>query len=384
MKILFTRFPLESRFGGAEVQTLALMKGLKERGHEVAFMGSCSTLLKKVAGCKLQIFELDIGIPPVSKVAAFTFLWRKLSMGKKIRSAICNLQLSSRPDVVCMLSLSEKLLLTKHLTEEGIRVIWIEHDRIGRWLTRNPWLPKLRKLSELATTVVVSDLSKKIYEKLEFQNVIAIPNGIDTSRLSPPPLAPPPRGEGKLRIGTIARLSNDKGIDVLIDAIRDLPDISLTIVGTGPERVKLEAQLCSGRSRSSATELGPSNQQSTIILPLVDDLASFYRSLDLFVLPSREHDPFGLVAGEAMMMGIPTIVTDACGIAGYLQNGRDAVIVPAGSAKDLRNAILDLKNNPEKRALMGAIGKGTAEESFSMERMVRSYEIVLKENKTVE
>jgi len=97
MKILFTRFPLESRFGGAEVQTLALMKGLKERGHEVAFMGSCSTLLKKVAGCKLQIFELDIGIPPVSKVAAFTFLWRKLSMGKKIRSAICNLQLRSPP-----------------------------------------------------------------------------------------------------------------------------------------------------------------------------------------------------------------------------------------------------------------------------------------------
>src|SRR3990167_4019251 len=119
-------------------------------------------------------------------------------------------------------------------------------------------------------------------------------------------------------------------------------------------------------------------------IPHIDDLASFYHSLDLFVLPSREHDPFGLVAGEAMMMGIPTIVTDACGIAGYLQNGRDAVIVPAGSAKDLRNAILDLKNNPEKRALMGAIGKGTAEESFSMERMVRSYEIVLKENKTVE
>ena len=134
MRILFTRFPLESRFGGAEVQTLALMKGLKERGHEISFLGSCPVLLK-IADCKLH--NVSIGQPPVSKWTTITFLWRQCTMKKKLISAICNLQ-SSRPQAVCMLSLSEKILLTPYLHTQGIKVIWIEHDRVGHWLGRQP------------------------------------------------------------------------------------------------------------------------------------------------------------------------------------------------------------------------------------------------------
>ena len=171
-------------------------------------------------------------------------------------------------------------------------------------------------------------------------------------------------------IGTLSRLSYDKGIDVLIEAVKDLPDVSLTIVGTGPEKEKFEAQMANRKWK-----------MANHIIPHIDDLASFYHSLDVFVLPSREHDPFGLVAGEAMLMGVPTIVTDACGIAGYLTNEHDATIIPSGSIEELRNAILNLKNTPEKRALMGENGKTTAQELFSIDKMVERYDRILAENR---
>jgi glycosyltransferase involved in cell wall biosynthesis len=127
-----------------------------------------------------------------------------------------------------------------------------------------------------------------------------------------------------------------------------------------------------------AGQRSTANGQQISFTPWINDLPSFYHSLDCFVLPSREHDPFGLVAGEAMLMGIPTIVTDACGISGYLQNKRDALIVPAGSAQSLRDAITAFMSDPSKRSTMGAAGKHRAIEQFSMERMIQRYEDLLR------
>ncbi len=84
MRILFTRFPLESIYGGAEMQTLSLMKGLRERGHEVAFLGSCQVLLEKAISYQLSAIRLDIGSPPVTKWGAVSFLWRHNRMRKKL------------------------------------------------------------------------------------------------------------------------------------------------------------------------------------------------------------------------------------------------------------------------------------------------------------
>ena len=64
MKILFTRFPLESAYGGAEVQTLSLMKGLRDRGHAIAFAGSCKTLLRLCREEGFPVIELRIGPRP--------------------------------------------------------------------------------------------------------------------------------------------------------------------------------------------------------------------------------------------------------------------------------------------------------------------------------
>ncbi|MFH0851145.1 MAG: hypothetical protein V1876_00140, partial [Candidatus Peregrinibacteria bacterium] len=137
MRILFTRFPLESRYGGAEVQTMALMHGLQARRHAVAFLGSCPILLKLCRDEGILAAEFKIGAPPVTRWSALSFLWRKRSMQQRL----CNAVGEFGPlDALIMLSLSEKLLLMPFALERGIRVFWMEHDGVGRWLTKNPWL----------------------------------------------------------------------------------------------------------------------------------------------------------------------------------------------------------------------------------------------------
>lgn len=373
MKILFTRFPLESRYGGAEVQTMSLMKGLIDRGHAVAFLGSCPTLLRLCRDESIPSAKLDIGPPPVTMWNTASFLWRKKRMQRLFNDAFDQI----RPDVVCMLSLSEKLLLTEPAATQGARVFWIEHDRVGRWLTRNPWLSMLRRMSQCAMTVCVSELSRGIYLRLGWptERTIAIANGVDVKRLTAchgEPVEPRHASskanilrqaqDDTLKIGTIARLSHDKGIDSLIESIVDLPNVRLTIIGEGGEEVALRALIQAKKM-----------DDRIVIQHHIDDLAGFYHSLDLFILASREHDPFGLTAAEAMLCGTATIVTSACGIAGYLQNERDAMIVKANDARALAEAIRRLSDG-NFRARIAEEGRKMAEKKFSAKRMVRDYE----------
>lgn len=359
MKILFTRFPLESRYGGAEVQILTLMKGLKERGHDVRFLGNCKELL--AMSDQQSLTSLEIGPPPVTKWLAVSFLWRQFSMKRKIIRAIQELTAdSSQLTAIFMVSLSEKLLLTRWAHTQGLRVIWIEHDSVGRWLAWNPWLPVLRRLSRLATTVCVSELSRTFYLRMKWrpQDVTAIPNGVDVSRFGN--FSPRPEDGTPLHVGCVARLHKEKGVDVLIEAVKMIPAITLDIVGQGPEEASLRALMEPDR------------------MTLMRDfahIANFYSQIDVLVLPSRSNDPFGLVAAEAMRLGIPVIVTECCGIAGYLRAGEDALIVKGNSKEALAEAIKSVWE-PQIWKALSVQGRRTANRLFDVGRMVDAYELL--------
>jgi glycosyltransferase involved in cell wall biosynthesis len=375
MKILFTRFPLESvKNGGAEKHTVTLMQALIKKGHEVVFAGSCDALIAMCRTHNIPVIVWDIGPPPVTKWHAISFLWRKRGMRTSLKELLGHVsKKDSKVDAIVMLSLSGKLLLTDVATAEGAQVFWIEHDRVGPWMRKNPWLKHLLHQSKHATTIVVSELSREIYKELGWPSnkLIAIPNGVEVENLNLEQKSELQEQNSKfksqnsnLRIGCIARLSPEKGVDVLVAAIATLADVHLEIIGTGPDADRLRALA----RVSNVTDMITFTDHEEYI-------GDAYTRMDVLILPSREHDPFGLVAAEAMMTGIPVIVTDACGIAPYLTNGKDALVVPANSAGALRQAI-EWMQNPENRRKIGAEGQKTAMEKFSVKKMVERYEDV--------
>lgn len=363
MNILCTRFPFTSAEGGAENQTTWLAAGLRERGHDVRFLGSCPVLLKRFAQLNAHVSRLSIGLPPVTKWLALSFLWRKKKMQKQLIDAVSAMP---KPDAIIMLSLTEKILLTEWAHEQGMKVLWVEHDRVGPWLTRSPWLSELKRLSEYATTVCVSDLSKAMYDNLGFSHVTAVPNGVPVKE------GRRQKAEGSnsdvLRLGCIARLSPEKGIDVLLEAIADIPEVGLTIVGQGPEEGYLRSLITADTERMGGARVE--------LLSSVSDLDAFYESIDALVLPSRDHDPFGLVAAEAMVRGIPVLVTSACGVAGYLLDEEDAVIVSPEDPSEMNRGIHQLLDGSFRKHL-SEMGAARAKELFSLPAMIERYEALL-------
>ena len=184
--------------------------------------------------------------------------------------------------------------------------------------------------------------------------------------------SPSPEGGrgGSLHLGCVARLTKDKGVDLLIEAIADVPEVSLTIIGSGREEGFLRRMIGDIAAREHVAE--PRIQ----LIASLPDLQTFYASIDALVLPSREHDPFGLVAAEAMACGVPVIVTDACGIAGHLEDGVDALIVESNSSSALQKSIKKLLE-PTVRLALAEKGLHKAKETFSREAMIQRYEEVI-------
>ena len=138
-------------------------------------------------------------------------------------------------------------------------------------------------------------------------------------------------------VGAAGRIDSWKGFDVLLDAferaLATRPDLQLVVAG-GPVNGKAELfeQL---RTRAGALP-------GAHWLGARSDVPDLLADLDLFVLPSTEPEPYGLVVVEALASGAPVVVTDAGGpreIAAGATAG-SARLVPPGDAGALAGAIL--------------------------------------------
>jgi glycosyltransferase involved in cell wall biosynthesis len=80
-----------------------------------------------------------------------------------------------------------------------------------------------------------------------------------------------------------------------------------------------------------------------------------YAAADIFVLPSKLHETWGLVVNEAMNFGLPIVASDKVGCAADLvPAGENGVVVPHDSTQRLADAIGSLVRDAEKRRVFGA------------------------------
>ncbi len=204
-----------------------------------------------------------------------------------------------------------------------------------------------------------------------------VDNGVDTERFHPPSgnegRSDPDRSP-RLRLGGIGRLEEEKGFDLLLNALRDLTrrghDVELRLAGTGTERHRLAQQ---------AQELGVADRVSFLgFLPRVEE---FHRELDLFVLSSRREGlPNALL--EAMATATPCVATPLPGVSRVMELGPGAVeVTESVTSQALVDSIEPLLRSPDRRTELGDRGHRCATESFSfaarMKKIVAIYDEML-------
>ena len=127
----------------------------------------------------------------------------------------------------------------------------------------------------------------------------------------------------------------DKDLDRFVEILRAIPEARLLVVGDGPHREGLEADL--GRRAEFTGALQG------------EELAAAYRRCDFFVFPSK-HDTFGQVVMEAMASGLPVVVTDQGGPQELVEDGVTGFVADDGRFLDRVRA---LAGDPRLRREMG-------------------------------
>ena len=181
-----------------------------------------------------------------------------------------------------------------------------------------------------------------------------IPNAVTV-----PAMPPRTRGQG-LRLMFLGRLHPKKGLDLLIEAMRDLPgDVTLDVYGDGEgahvTALKNKAQAIPRAIRFHGHVSGQTKAEA-------------FRAADLFVLPSHSEN-FGIAVAEALAQGVPVLTTDATPWQGIEAHGCGKVITLARD--DLSAAIMALAT--DDLVAMGARGRAWMERDFGPEAMVAGF-----------
>lgn len=186
-----------------------------------------------------------------------------------------------------------------------------------------------------------------------------IPLGVDLTRFSPIFSST----TGPLKILFVGRLRYYKGLDTLLNALINIPEARLTVVGIGPMQASWQAL---------SQELALSDRVAFVGEIDDADLSEQYRQADLFVLPANTRaEAFGTVLLEAMASGLPCITTElGTGTSWIVQNGVTGLVVPPRDSAALAIAIKTLGTNVELRQQFGQAGLTRVRAEFSQEVMI--------------
>jgi glycosyltransferase involved in cell wall biosynthesis len=194
--------------------------------------------------------------------------------------------------------------------------------------------------------------SRFLAEKLEQggfdpARITVLPNFVDTASFDPRP-----EGDYALYFG---RLSREKGVDILLEAMARVGKGKLKIAGDGPAREDLEA-LASGLGLASVEFLGHRSG---------DELRDILSGAQFVVLPSRwyENLPFSIM--EAFASGKPVIASDIGGIPEMVDDGENGLLFPMGDVGELERQLATLFDSHELCGKMGAKGREKALRLYS-------------------
>jgi glycosyltransferase involved in cell wall biosynthesis len=173
-----------------------------------------------------------------------------------------------------------------------------------------------------------------------------------------------PRPHDRVTFGFAARMDELKGPMVLMEAFgiacQRVKDVRLKIAGDGLQREKVAA-----RARS----LNVSDRyQYYGVYTRAEERNAFMHDLDVFVMPSfTEGTPNSII--EAMANGKPIIASEVGGIPDMIDS-ESGILVPAGDASALAEAIVFLSQNPRRRLRMGQAARDRYQKLFSPEAVI--------------
>jgi glycosyltransferase involved in cell wall biosynthesis len=296
-----------------------------------------------------------------------------------------------RPDVVHvhdLLSPSTIALLSRPLVRAPVIAKVLSTGPGGdldRLLTKPFGRARLRAMARSFSAFLC--LSQEVVSELAAHGIGSsrlrrIPNGVDVHRFRPAADENERRGErDRLGLGDsdgplalyCGRFEAVKRLDLLVEAVAQVPDLRLALVGEGREEAHLHALL---------TRLGL--ERRVTLLPTVEDPAPLYRSADLYLSASSTEGMSNSVL-EAMASGLPVLATAASGMDELVLPTTGVLVEGRPDAGRFAAALAGLAEDAEERLRLGGGGRALVAERYSLDsvadRLHDLYREVLAESR---
>ena len=257
------------------------------------------------------------------------------------------------------------LVATIHATEAG-RNGGI-HDETQRYINDSEWLLTY----EASEVIVNSSFMKSEIQRLfglPYDKINVIPNGLNMTAFSGLEKDYSFRrqyaADNEKIILTMGRMVYEKGIQHLIAAmpkiLANYHDAKLVVVGKGGMIDDLRMQ---------ADALGIS-QKVYFAGFLNSRKVPIYQCSDIAVFPST-YEPFGIVALEAMLAGIPTVVSDVGGLGEIVKHGINGMKSYAGNPNSIADSVLELLYHPELCVNVTKAAKAEVKENYNWAKIAQ-------------
>jgi lipopolysaccharide/colanic/teichoic acid biosynthesis glycosyltransferase len=355
---------------------------LRERGFEVVIMSAPGKDLQRLGvaeGVRVEEIAMQREIAPLADLAS---LWRLASRLRKLR-----------PDLVNVSTPKAGLIggIAAVLARVPLRIYTIRGLRFET--TRGAKRILLRALEKIACAcahrvVCVSPSLREqaVLYRLAPAGKLSVvgdgsSNGVDAALFAPSPEARPKAGEIRARmgigevdpvIGFVGRFTRDKGIRELVEAYETLrvhySNLHLLLVGgfepgdPAPQDIRKNMEHSAGIHMTG----------------FVGDPMPYYHVFDILALPTYR-EGFPNVVLEAQAAAKPVVTTRATGAVDSIEDGRTGLLVPAGNAAELANALAALLADPRRARAMGAAGRQRVLDRFLNQTVWEHWEKLLRE-----
>ncbi|MBC2304042.1 glycosyltransferase family 4 protein [Listeria booriae] len=178
-------------------------------------------------------------------------------------------------------------------------------------------------------------------------------------------------------IGYVGRLTKDKGTDDLVEAFTELAreksNLTLLLVGDFED----------GDAVTTITKKRILEGQNIVKTGFVPKTASYYRLMDVFILPTYR-EGFGNVLLEAAAADIPVVTTNVTGAKDAIIPNETGLLIEAGNITEMKDAIKTLLENKEEAARLSEKGQERVRREFQSEVIWRNLDIVYNRTEAVE
>jgi len=380
------------RFGGAEVFLERLTAELVDRGHQV-LVACLSPTPTRHGTEQLQVHEFALRNVYWPFDQSPQPAWRKAmwhmrnSFGSGGACDIDSLLQREQPDLVHTHNLSGfTSAVWKTVRARGIPLVHTIHDYALLCMSHTMFrgesncsgqclgcrvlsYPKREHSQAVDAVVGVSAFALERHLRSGYFSQAA-PYVVQNGNPSEPAVgeAAPRAVNEKLRVGYLGRLAPSKGIELMLESLSPLTPHQCEVVVAGSGEASYEAQLKQRFQPSGVQFLGKVRA------------SDFLAGVDVLVVPSLWHEPFGLVLCEAISAGVPVVASAVGGIPEVIQHGQCGLLFDRADGAALRAQVQELATHPDRRRQMADRCRlQAAEHAFSrtVDRYLHVYEQTL-------